>query len=189
MPTKKKESNMKPHALGAILAALILSALPVAGQSATTDDAPGKLAEDVKGIRQALDRLVALVEITQRGQQVDLVLKRIELRERRMEPLERRLRSAEREIEEFEEQLKMLERMQEQHEDVLHEEIRDGVDTARSDTRRMLDDIKRSQVGAAERLESVRMRMQQHENDLAAGRREIEILDEMLMELLEDERR
>ena len=132
---------------------------------------------------------MVLLEITERHQQVDLVLKRIELRERRIEPLERRLRSAESEIEGIEEQLKTLERMREQQEELLDDEIREGADVQRSGTRDMLDDIKRSQVGAEERLESVRMRMQQYENDLSAGRREIEILDEMLMELLEDERR
>lgn len=180
---------MKRHAWGAALAALILSALPVAAQSAATDYAPGDLSKDVQGIRQALDRLVVMLEITQRHQEIDLVLKRIELRERRMEPLERRLRSVENEIKDFEEHLKTLDRMQEQHEDILDEEIREGADAQRSETRRMLDDIKRTRVGAEERLESARMRMQQHENDLAHSRREIEILDEMLMELLEDDRR
>jgi flagellar biosynthesis chaperone FliJ len=180
---------MKPHSLVAIRAALILSTPPVAGQSPATDYASTELSQDVEGIRQALDRLVVLLEITQRHQRIDLVLKRIELRERRMEPLERRLRSTEKEIEEFEEHLKALERMREQHEDALRDEIRDGVDAERSETRRMLDDIERTQVGAAERLESARMRMQQHENDLSAGRRDIEILDEMLMELLDDDRR
>ena len=111
---------MKRHSLGVALAALILSALPVAGQSAATDYAPGTLSEDVKGIRQALDRLVVMLEITQRHQEIDLVLKRIELRERRMEPLERRLRSTENEIEEFQEHLKALARMKEQHEDLLN---------------------------------------------------------------------
>lgn len=180
---------MKAHAFGVFLAALSLAALPVAGQSPATDAAPGQLSEDVQGIRQALDRLVVLLEITQRHQEVDLVLKRIELRERRMEPLERRLRSAENEIERIEDQLKAMERMREQHEEALDDEIREGVDVPHSETRRILEDIERSQTGAAERLESVRMRMQQYENDLAEGRRAIEILDEMLMELLEDHRR
>jgi len=180
---------MKAHACGVILAALILSSLPVAGQAPATDAPSGLLSEDVQGIRRALDRLVVLLEITQRHQEVDLVLKRIELRERRMEPLERRLRSAENEIEGIEEQLQALERMREQQEEALDEEIREGVDVPRSETRRLLDDIERSEAGAAERLESVRMRVQQYENDLAHGRREIEILDDMLMDLLEDDRR
>lgn len=180
---------MKPHAVGAILAAVMLTALPAAAQSAATHDASEPMSDDLKGIRQALDRLVALLETAEHHQRVDLVLKRIELRERRMEPLERRLRSTENEIEGIEEQLKALERMRAQHEELLDDEIREGADTPHSETRRILDDIERSQAGATERLEAVRVRLQQYENDLADGRREIEILDEMLLDLLEDDRR
>jgi hypothetical protein len=185
----QEESNMKRHLLGVALAALILSALPVAAQSGATDYAAGPLPEDVKGIRQALDRLVVLLETTQRHQEIDLVLKRIELHDRRTEPLERRLRSAESEIEGIEEHLKALERMKEQEEELFDDAVREGNEAQRGESRRMLDDIERTRVGAEERLESVRMRMQQYENDLSASRREIEILDEILLELLEDDRR
>jgi len=177
---------MQPPTLAVIIFPLILWATPAAAQAAPTDYEAAQLADDVRGIRQALDRLVALTEIGQQHRKIDLVLKRIELRERRLEPLQRRLASAEAEVDRKEEQLKVLARMLEQHEEALDAEIRDGRDDAHSETRRTIEDIKRSQIGATERLETAQLRVQLYENDLAIGQREIEILDGTLAELLED---
>jgi len=180
---------MNTRSIGALLVVLILSALPAAGQSGSTDEIVAQLSDDVEGIRRALDRMVGLMETVRSQRDVDLLIKRIELHERRLAPLQSRLRSAESEINGNEEHLKHLELMQEQHEEILNEEIREGTDTPRSETRRVLDDIARDRAAAEERLELVRMRAQQYENDLARGRKEIEILDETLIELLQTERR
>jgi chromosome segregation ATPase len=180
---------MKPRSIGAILAVLVLGALPAAGQPTASDHAVAQLSEEMKGIRQSLDRMAALLEATRRHQQIDLVLKRIALRERRLKPLEDRLRSAESEVEGISEHLKSLDRMQAQHEEELDAEIRDGLDDPRSETRRVLADIERTRTGAEERLEAAYSRGQQYENELAHGKRQIEILDEMLGELLEAESR
>lgn len=178
---------MKPRILVAILTLTVLPALPALSQPAGSDPASERMSQEIVAIRQALDRLVVLLESRQRHQDVDLLLKRIELRERRMEPMERKLRAAENEITGIERQLQNLDQMQEQHEAYREAEIRDGVDS--SETRRILDDINRSRQSAEERMQSVRMRAQIVENDLASGRRELEILDEMLEELIESEGR
>jgi predicted nucleic acid-binding Zn-ribbon protein len=179
---------MTLRSIAFVLGLLILPALPAVGQPVATGRVDGQLAEDVQGIRRTLDRLVGLLETARHHRQVDLLLKRIELRERRLEPLEGRLSSAEAELQRTEEYLQTLERMRDQHEELLNQEIRDGADAPRSDTRRTLEEIRRSWTGAEERLEAARMRVQRYENELTDGRRDIEILDEMLLELLEAER-
>jgi TolA-binding protein len=164
----------------AVLIALFL-ALPV---TLTSADVPtSELDEDVAGIRQALDRLVVLLETVQHHQRVDLLLKRIELRERRLEPAERRLRSAEGDVEGLEGELVHMRAMKEQEEEKLDELIR----TREIDygDRRQLEEIKTVEVALEARLDEARMRVRRYEDELADGREEIEILDEMLLELLE----
>jgi chromosome segregation ATPase len=180
---------MNSRLTGTLLVMVLVSALPAIGQDGATDQTTARLSDEMRGIRQSLDRIVDLLETLQRRQDVDLLLKRIELRERRLDPLESRLRSAESEIQGTEDHLHELDKMEEQHEEILNEEIREGSDAPRSETRRILDDIQRTREAQEERLEAVRMRLQQYENDLARGRETIEILDEMLDELLEDKRR
>jgi chromosome segregation ATPase len=176
---------MKLLRLGAIFVLVALAVAPVAGQPASTDLISPQLAEDLKGIRSALDRLVALHEVDQRHREVELLLKRIGLRERRLEPLQTRLQYAEVEVRNHEDQLKTLEKMREQHEDLLKEEIKDGTDTPRSETRRMLEDLQRTRKSVSERVEAAEIRLRQLQDEIAEEQEEIEILDEMLTELLE----
>ena len=49
------------------------------------------LLEQVTGVNRSLERLVSLLEDSLDRQQIDLLLKRIELRERRLAPLEAQL--------------------------------------------------------------------------------------------------
>ena len=130
-----------------------------------------------------------MLERMQFHHEVDLMLKRIELRERRLAPLEHRLRSFENDARSHEEQLKSLAMIEEQHETALQQEIQDGMDSPHSDTRRMQEDIRRSKITTEERLERIRMQLQLLENELSTGRRDLEVLDDMLMDLLEEEQR
>ena len=159
---------------------IALTPPPLAAQ-----DSLAMAAEDLKGIRAALDRLVLLQETDRRQREMELVLKRIELRERRLGPLETRLQHAEVDLRNNEEQLKSLESMRVQHKDRLAEEIKDGTDARRSETRRMLDDIDRTMDSVTERGEDSTTRLRQLEDEIADQKEEIEILDEMLAELLE----
>ena len=176
---------MKPLLVGATVTLLTLAVAPAAGQPASTDVVSARLAEDLKGIRQALDRLVVLHETDHHNWHVDLMFKRIELREHRLEPVERRLRAAESSRDRLQESLDSLEKMREQHEQRLKNEIKDGVDLPRSETRRMLDDIKRSRDSQLDRLKTTHARVQQLEDEVLSGQDEIEILEEQLTELLE----
>ena len=90
--------------------ALLFVALPCAGQ-APTEYESARVAKDVQGIHQALDRLVGLLESVQRQQSLELLLKRIEMHERRQAPLERRLRSAENDVDNLQDETKQLDLM------------------------------------------------------------------------------
>lgn len=177
---------MRPIRCLASLALLLAPAGPIVAQPASTDLHSAQLAEEMQGIRQALDRLVALQEATDYYDRVELLMKRIELSERRLMPAEAKLANLEAKIESDERNLQALARMREQQEAYLQEQVREGVDKPRSETRIMLEDIERSVEGFEESMKTQRLRKQEIENELAMGRRQIEILDELLMEMLEE---
>ncbi len=180
---------MKPlrHCVVAIVIVSATVFASVAEQPTPAEPLPANVGQELRGIRQALDQLVRLQQMDDQLRRVDQVLQRIQLWVNRLAPLEQKLSSTEAEIRKAEEGLEALERMREQHQDRLKEEIRDGVDAPRSETRRMLEDIERSRIGGEERMEPRRLRLQELENELSRGRRQISILDEKLLELLESE--
>ena len=96
---------MRPTLSATILCLLTVTTGPVAAQPASTDLVSAQLVEEMEGIRQALDRLVAFRESTDSYQQAELVMKRIELSERRLSPLEGKLFTVEAAIEKDEENL------------------------------------------------------------------------------------
>lgn len=172
---------LHPVALIVLLAGVLA---PASGQPAA-DPASARLAEELSGIRSALDRLVALREGEGPYRQADLLMKRIDLHERRLEPLESRLQEAETEFREYEDHLKMVEQMLEQREGQLTEEIQAGTDTPRSETRQDMDNLRRTRKAVEERMQSGQVRLRELQDAIAKQHEEIEILDEMLAELLE----
>jgi chromosome segregation ATPase len=172
-----------------VVVALLLAPAVALGQPAAADAGARALADDVGGIRRALEQLVALQETAEHFREVDVLLRRIELLERRLEPVERQLQGAERTVRGMEDDLATLQKMREQNEDALDEEIKAGVDTPRSGTRNMLTDIERTLETREEQIKEARARARRFDDDLAERREEIEVLDDMLMELLEAEGR
>jgi len=144
-----------------------------------------QLLEDVAGIHRALDRLVGLLETMQANQRIDIVLKRIALRERRLEPLEDRLKTAESTALSLGGEISRLETMVEQQEEVLGDEIRRGLDQPSSGTRRGLDELRMILRIQSDELDEAESRVRGLEDAMARGRDEIAILDEMLLEMLE----
>ena len=173
------------RALVFLVASALLAA--VAGRPASGQAADEPIGRELKGIRDVLERLAAAHEADRRYREVDVALKRIELWIKRLEPLDQQLRFTQVELREAEESLESLERMRAQHEEHLAEEIRQNTDAPRSETRRILEDIERSRIGIEERIKAARARAQQYDNDLAAGKKQIEILDERLLELVDED--
>lgn len=168
---------------------LAVIALLFAGASGPTLAQPEAVApqllEDVAGIHRALERLVGLLETMQANQRIDIVLKRIALREQRLEPLEDRLKTAESQVQSLNGEITRLETMLEQQEEVLGDEIRRGLDQPDSDTRRMLDELRMILRIQSDELAQAESRVRGLEDEMARGRDEIAILDEMLLEMLE----
>ena len=171
---------------GVFLVVLVLGTPLVHAQSDGSAVETPTLTEDVAGIHQALDRLVNLLERVQRNQRVDLLLKRIELRERRLAPLEKRLAGAQSEVEGIEAEQVRMESMREQQERELDEIVREGRETD-DGVRRMLREVELVQNAMEARLSNAQSRVRRFEDELADGREEIEILDEMLLELLDSD--
>jgi len=173
---------------GALLAvALAHAAAPLAAQQGgpSGGEAAG-LVEEVAGLRSSLDRLVLLLERVAEQQKVDLLLKRVELKERRLIPVASDLRSLEGDYENQKVVVTRYREMLTQMEDALAEEIRRGVDRPDSEPRQMIPEFERELQIEIERIEDLERRMRRLEDELEDGRREIAILDEQLRELLEE---
>ena len=121
----------------------------------------------------------------QRNQRVDLLLKRIELRERRLAPAERRLVNAQNDVENARDELRSMQAMRAQAEEEIDNAIRAG-EADDEGARHLLGEIDRREAVVVARQEEAATRVRRVEDDLADGREEIEILDEMLLELLGD---
>ena len=75
------------------------------------------LVEEVAGLRSSLDRLVVLMERVAEQQRIDLLLRRVELKERRLIPVASDLRSLEGDYEDQKAQVKRYQEMLAQMED------------------------------------------------------------------------
>jgi chromosome segregation ATPase len=168
-----------------ILALICLLVLGAGSISARAEEDMSGLVDGMAGIKRSLERMAVLMETLIGNQQVDILLKRIELKERRLAPLESELRRAERALIEIESRVKRMNEEREELDDVVDEEIRDGIDPAGSEARRMQEQLARVIEMEAGRVEEYRRRVMRLEDQLAEGRDEILILDEQLMELLQ----
>lgn len=164
---------------GLCLAVLTFGIMPAGSQQ----DRP---VDDLAGINRSLERMVVLLETMLDNQDIDIILRRIELKERRLLPLESELRRAERSLLDMQSRLKMIQEELEQTEEQLSEEMRQGVDPQDSDTRRARDQMERILATENSRAEESQRRVRMLEDELAEGREEIAILDEQLQERLQE---
>ena len=180
---------MKPMRYAVVVVVAIAAIITLAtGQPQSSETVSEFESEELKGIRQALEQLVELYKNERPFRDAELILKRIDTAVARLAPVERKLAVAEEVLRKAEKNNQTLERMKEQQEGYLREQIRESTDTPRSETRVMLKDIERSREGNEESIEAARLRIQEYENELARKLKQIESLDEMLLDLLESER-
>jgi len=171
---------------GALLAAALAAGVaPAAAQQEGQPEAESAgLVDEVAGLRSSLDQLVALLGRVAEQQKVDLLLKRVELKERRLIPVASDLRSLEGDYQDQKVVVTRYQEMLRQMEDALSEEIRRGVDQPDSESRQMIPEFERELQIEIARIEELERRMRRLEDELADGRKEIAILDEQLRELL-----
>ena len=126
-----------------------------------------------------------LLESSLANQQVDLLLKRIDLKERRLAPLEAELREAEQAAVRSASEIRRLEELREQQERQVSRDVREGSDHPDSEARRMMQKIDATFEYQSSRVEEEQARVRRLEDQLAEGRDEIVILEELLQELLQ----
>jgi hypothetical protein len=144
-----------------------------------------EMAEELAGIRVSLDRLVTLMETHVRHQRVDLLIRRITLRERRIDPLQGRLREAEQTQRAREEGLERLRAMILGEEAALDEAVRTGHAERETEVRRLLEELDGVTRVEQPLVDAGLLRVRQLEDQIAEEREEIQILDELLLEELE----
>ena len=180
---------MRCRILAVVVCGLLVAAASasVARAQEGAAGAPGaSLLDEIAGLNRSLDRLVTLLEGVLQNQKVDLLLKRIELRERRIAPMESRLRGLEADLTDGEGETRRLEAMKDREEESLREALRTGVEQDIENLREMIRQIDMGLAHHADRMQDARRRINETENDLASSRREIAILDDMLLELIEE---
>jgi chromosome segregation ATPase len=159
---------------------------PVAAQQqAVAGDQTARLVQEVAGLNRSLDHMVAMLEQVMSNQKVDLLLKRIEIKERRLAPMASDLRSMESEYDNRKTEIKRLREFIKQQEEMLADELRQGIDPTDSEARLYLDDLNREIQVEGTRLEELTLRIRRLQDEIADEREEIAILDEQLSELID----
>ncbi len=165
----------------AIAALLLVGALPVAGQDATP--ATG----DLQGIQQSLDRMTVILERLVESRQVDLLLKRIELKERRLIPMEKELRDLRSRYSDSEAEIEAMVSMMEEWE----KQKREAELTSNEDEVSALEEMHRQITAGIEREKSRRdgidIEMRELEAEIDQQRRNLNYLDDLLEERLEED--
>lgn len=167
-------------ALGAAL--LAGWAAPAAGQQG---DPTARLVEEVAGLNRSVDRLVDMMQELMESRKVDLLIKRIEIKQRAVIPMAADLRSMESEYDNLKMESKRLQDMVEQQEKVIDREVLQGTDVPDSESRLFMAELERELQVQRARLEELERRIGLLQGELADGQEEIAILDDQLRELVE----
>jgi chaperonin cofactor prefoldin len=140
---------------------------------------------ELERVRASLERLVELLEDAQAGQRAELILRRIERKERRLLPLESRMQDVREELSLLEQETAEFEGFREQFD----QELRDARERGESDDReaRMIrEQIDRREEELEKRKESLELRIRRLEDEVAERREEIALLEASLEEKLAD---
>jgi hypothetical protein len=167
----------------ALVAALVAGGAGPAG--AQQADPSARLVEEVAGLNRSLDQLVGMLQELMASQKIDLLIKRIEIKQRTLIPMASDLRSMEAEYSDLKMGIRRLQDMVEQQEEVVDREVLQGVDQPDSESRGFLAEMELELQVQTSRIEELDRSIRQLQDELAEGREEIEILDEQLRELLE----
>jgi len=153
-------------------------------QDAQPEAPDSDLVVEVQNLNRSVGQLVSLLETAVSHQHIDLVLKRLQLKERRIAPLRDRVESAESAVNNREDELRRIKMMLEEHEETARERLRAGEEPD-PEAQQMVDSLEPHVRILQRELEEYQLRLRTAEDDLARRLEEIEDLDEMLEELFE----
>jgi chromosome segregation ATPase len=178
-------SRSRRECAPALLATLLL-ATPVLGDSEDPAPASGEsvalLAREMAGVRRSLDRIGELLERLLAGQEADLLLRRIALKERRLDPVLDELARLRRDLDDAEaEKGQMLTYLESLADEVTRGQL-SGEDVATLQSER--EQVENLVASHEATLRSLETRIADLENEVADERDEIEILEEILEERL-----
>jgi chromosome segregation ATPase len=167
--------------LGWLLVALC--ALPAAAQQ--QPDPATRVADELAGVNRSLDQLVTMMQTMMEYQEIDLVLKRIEMKERRVLPLESALRNARETVTSVSSELERMQSMVQEWEDAESRAVREGREQEAAEFRQMIAHSRAEVEYQTATLDRYEQRVRELEDDIALLNRDLRGLDELLGELLE----
>ena len=144
------------------------------------------LVKEVAGLRASVDELVNLLERHMGYQKTELMLKRIDLKQRQLEPLERELRNKKDLLESRHEEIDQLRMFQGQIEKEIDDEIREGTDSPDSDSRQYREDVELQRGKLEERIVDLERAILDLEGEVGYRQRELEDLEDILEDFLEE---
>jgi chromosome segregation ATPase len=161
------------------------ASVPVVAEE-SGDSGSATLLEEVAGLRASVNELVRLLERHMGYQKTELMLKRIDLKQRQLEPLERELRNSNNLLESRQDEIDQLAMFLEQIEREIDDEIRAGTDTPDSDSRGYRQEVELQRTKLEERIGDLEREILDLEGEVAYRQRELEDLEEILEDFLEE---
>lgn len=164
-------------------AALLVAGSPAVVAQQDTDDLP-RLVEEMSGVNRSLDQLVRLMESILEQQKTDLLLKRIEMKERRVSPLEAEMRNARNTASGISTEIERLQAMLDEWESAHRRAVRDGKEAVAAEQLEMINQVRSNLEIEILSRDDFERRARDLEDEIALHRRVIEVLDDMLAEKL-----
>ncbi len=172
-------------ASAALLAVLGAAAFlsPALAQEPATASAT-TLEQELTQLNQTMREIAELMRTYIARQEVDMILKRIELHRRYLNPLEEELRRTRSTKENMEEEIERMSAMIIEMEEQIAREDSDGLDPADSPARQAIDRMELHLKLTKDRQWTLEQRVLSLENDLSSRRQEMEALEEIADEQL-----
>jgi hypothetical protein len=164
--------------LVALLLPLSAAAAWAEGEDAAT--APD-IAEQLEGIRGELKTIARLLGAVEGHQRVGALIARIGLKQQRLASIEGRLRSTRDEQESLEQEIERLTAIEQSWTEGLDEALDDGLS---EDERRGLEMMRQEKKSVENRVETLRLRVVELENDLMRAQEDVLALEEIVDERL-----
>jgi hypothetical protein len=170
-------------AAGTAAVVMLLGGVRAATPAAEPEPEP-TLQEEVARLNASLERIVQRMDEFLGGQQADLLMKRLEIHQSRLAPTEALLERSRRMLEDIGEELEIWKSRHAIMENDWEEQERSGNPPSDAEKERMNMEFQSHYDLLLSRQEAEYRRSQELENDLAASREDMAILEEMLDEKL-----
>lgn len=153
---------------------------PARDLAPVTDEVGWSVVQEMAGLNATLQQIQAVLDRLLIQQELDLLMKRIDLRSRRVAPMESELRGIKSSVRSTTEEIQHLELYREELEESAADRREQGLEETGSAEEREQRDIESRLSVVTERLESLQRRQIEVENELAEQREEIQFLEDAL---------